>query len=207
MPRTIAISISPSEAARASAELSPSPLYYSVLDGAAQLYSGDGKPIPTSKIADGKAFLMDMHAARARNAPELAAIARLYVSPDHEIAAIALPAVTPDPIRVELSDWRLGDHPDTGSWPDDPVATEPREVIITHDDAMVFLTMPIPGEEGALSIGVELQGRRLIVHAYDSDHESPVNLRIGETSILIDSHDRDAEEAQRSPHPSPSVGK
>lgn len=193
MPKTIAVSIVPPPVDG----LPQKPLFYSVNDGAAQLYDGQDKALPASKVADGNAFLMGMHAARAVNAAELAAIVGLYALPNHEIAPVELANVTPEPIRFALADWRREAELDAASWPEDPVADEPREIVVTHDASRIILTMPVPDDHGgAISVAVELQGKRLIVHAYDPAHESPINLRIGETTILIDTHDRDAEDSR-----------
>ncbi len=209
MPDTIAVKIAlPESFIDADTSLQRAPLFYSVSDGAAQLYDGTGKAIPTSKIAKDRAFLFAMHALRARTAAELAAVARLYLPAETEITAVALPEVTPDPIRFTLEDWRKTEHPDAASWPDDPIAAGAREIVLTHDNDRIVLTMPLPGSDGteAISVWLELQGRRLVVRAYDPEHESPVAIRIGETAILIDTHDRDAEEAHRTDHPRPTVG-
>ena len=80
-----------------------------------------------------------------------------------------------------MYDWRV------------PVASEP------HVDARPWRVEITEGSESSLRIEatcpdgtkrevwIEIQDGRLVIHAYDPEHEEPVNLRISKTGITLDS--------------------
>lgn len=83
-----------------------------------------------------------------------------------------------------IYDWRLAD----ASQPNiDPRPWKLHIVEASEVSYRIQATCPDGTER---EVWLEIQDARFVIHAYDPEHEEPVNLRIGRTGITIDS-DRD----------------
>lgn len=80
-----------------------------------------------------------------------------------------------------MHDWRLEDAPEPGidarSWTLD----------VKEATAVSYRIEAVCPDGTRRHVWIEIQDGRLVIHAYDPEHDEPVNLRIGSTGITIDS--------------------
>ena len=83
-----------------------------------------------------------------------------------------------------MHDWRLEDAPEPG------IDARPWSLDIKEASEVSFL-IEVTCPTGTIrQVWIEIQDGKLVVHAYDPEHDEPVNLRISRTGITVDS-DRD----------------
>ena len=82
-----------------------------------------------------------------------------------------------------LPDWREIDEPDVI---DERERVEPLVLTIEVKPGAIDITLP-----DGRAIWIENDKGVLVVHAYDADHDEPVNLRIAKGLVIIDTQDRD----------------
>lgn len=80
-----------------------------------------------------------------------------------------------------MHDWRLIDAPEPG------IDARAWNLEVKEADAVSFRIEATCPEGTRRDVWVEIQDGKLVVHAYDPDHEEPVNLRISRTGITVDS--------------------
>lgn len=80
-----------------------------------------------------------------------------------------------------MHDWRLVDAPEPG------IDARPWRLEIREASAVSFRIEATCPEGTRRDVWIEIQDGKLVLHAYDPDHEEPVNLRISRTGIIVDS--------------------
>lgn len=87
-----------------------------------------------------------------------------------------------------MHDWRLEDAPEPG------IDARPWSLEIKEASEESFRLEATCPEGTRREVWIEIQDAKLVVHAYDPEHEEPVNLRVSRTGITVDS---DRSEAYR----------
>ncbi|TPL42568.1 MULTISPECIES: hypothetical protein [unclassified Mesorhizobium] len=82
---------------------------------------------------------------------------------------------------MNMQDWKIadGEEADRRLW----------EVNIKSSMPRIDIEAKCP-DGTKREVWIEISDGHLVVHAYDPDHDEPVNLRITKTGILVDSDDR-----------------
>ncbi|RWN60166.1 hypothetical protein [Mesorhizobium sp.] len=86
--------------------------------------------------------------------------------------------------RVHMQDWKIAEN---GA--DDTTDLRTWLVSIKSDKSRIDVEAKCP-DNTKREIWIEINDGQLVVHAYDPDHDEPVNVRITKTGILVDSDDR-----------------
>lgn len=90
----------------------------------------------------------------------------------------------PDDSSMTMRDWRASEASEPY------IDARPWKVEISESSEDSFRIEAICPDGARRQVWMEIQDGKLVIHAYDPDHEEPVNLRIGKTGVTIDS-DRD----------------
>lgn len=83
-----------------------------------------------------------------------------------------------------MHDWRLTYAPEPNIDP------RPWTMEIKTATELSFIMVATCPDSTERQVWIEIEDGRLVIHAYDPEHEEPINLRIGKTDITFDS-DRD----------------
>ncbi|TPJ51776.1 hypothetical protein [Mesorhizobium sp. B2-6-4] len=83
--------------------------------------------------------------------------------------------------RLNMQDWKVAEGEDA----------DPRKWVVNIKSETSRIDVEAKCPDGTKrKLWVEINDGQLVVHAYDPDHDEPVNVRITKTGILVDSDDR-----------------
>lgn len=80
-----------------------------------------------------------------------------------------------------MHDWRLEDAPEPG------IDARPWSLEVKEASEVSFRIEATCPEGTRRDVWIEIEAGKLVVHAYDPQHDEPVNLRISRTGITVDS--------------------
>lgn len=87
-------------------------------------------------------------------------------------------------IRLNMQDWKIAEN---GA----DETTDTREWVVNVKAVPSRIDVEAKCPDGTKrEVWIEINDGNLVVHAYDPDHDEPVNLRISKTGIKVDADDR-----------------
>ena len=95
--------------------------------------------------------------------------------------AQTLPATVPETIELRLQDWRAADGYDNDLTPAD---RQPWPAMLRLRAHRFDITAQAPDGQ-TREIWIEIDKGDLVAHCFDPDHDEPLSVRIGATSIAV----------------------